>query len=192
MKPRSADELELAFSTEPIVGWRVWRVLRPIDRKLSALELAAELLEAEQRGEPRPVERLFRYRLRSLTQPVFWPPRTRLEARCNVERADGFAHGGGPDAYCECGLWALRCRDLAEHVLASYADSGVSLALGRLALWGRIVEQERGWRGQYAYPLDLTVLSGTGEMERDLREDYGIAVSLAREQDRTRRRRRAA
>jgi hypothetical protein len=35
------------------------------------------------------------------------------------------------------------------------------------------------------------VLSGTAEIERDLSEDYGIAVSLARE-DRTRRRRRAA
>ena len=74
-------ELELAFSTEPVVGWRLWRVAREIDRKISALDLAAELLEAERRGEVGVVERLFRYRLRSLTQPHLWPPRKPLESR---------------------------------------------------------------------------------------------------------------
>ena len=47
---------------------------------MSALDLALELREAERAGVERPAEALFDYRLRSLTQPEFWPMRSRMES----------------------------------------------------------------------------------------------------------------
>jgi hypothetical protein len=178
MRPQPLD-LELAFDTEPIVGWRVWRVERGIDRKLTALQLATELLEAERAGETRPVERLFEYRLRSLTQPGHWPPRRRLESRCHGrDGARSPAHEPGPQASCECGVWAFQSRESAEEILQRYAHSTSVLALGRALLWGRIIEQEKGWRAQYAYPVEVVIHGGTAEMANDLVEAYGVPVSL--------------
>jgi hypothetical protein len=174
----SLAELELAFSTQPIVGWRIWRVTRGIDRRMSTLQLANELLEAERRGEVRPVERLFRYRLRSLTQPGLWPPGRRLQSSCEREGVDDATHEAGPDAVCACGIWALRQRGGAERLMGSYRDSGGATALGRVALWGRIIEHENGWRGQFAYPLDVVVFNGTEEMARDIGDAYAVDVSL--------------
>jgi hypothetical protein len=178
------DQFELAFSTEPVVGWRVWRVLRPIDRKISAAELATELLAAERDGEREPVASLFRYRLRSLTQPVYWPVGAKLESTCELERGGTATHaGGGPHASCECGVWALRTRALALDVLGAYASSGVSVALGKVALWGRLIEHEKGWRGQYAYPLDTRVLHASAEAVRDLAEQYAVPVAILHSAD---------
>lgn len=186
------EELELAFSTDPVVGWRVWRVLRPIDRKMSAIELATELLAGEREGEDGQVEGLFRPRLRSLTQPVYWAPRTELESTCDLVRDGVPAHGGGPDSACECGVWALRTRESADEVFGAYADSGVPVAIGRVALWGRIIEHNRGWRGQFAYPLDLEAFGAAPAAVADLAEQYGVPAQLLTAADLERRGRRAA
>lgn len=44
-------------------------------------------------------------------------------------------------------------------------------AIGEVALWGRLVEHQNGWRAQFAYPGTLSVES----------EDERIASALARE-----------
>jgi hypothetical protein len=174
----SPSDLELAFSTDPLVGWRLWRVEREIDRKRSALELALELRDAERAGERNPVERLFRHRLRSLTQADLWPPRRRLESTCGLD-AGAAVHAAGPDPDCDCGVWALKMREHAFETLLGYAQSGRPLALGRISLWGRIVEGANGWRGQYAYPLDLELYGSDDATARDLAADYGVAVVVA-------------
>ena len=172
------DELEFAFSPDPIVGWRIWRVERGIDRKLSAFDLAAELREVEREGATLPVENLFRYRLRSLTQQALWPPGIRMEAACNAgEQAE--PHRPGPEPGCECGIWAYRSRRFAEETLLDYMYCGRALALGRIALWGRLIEQERGWRAQYGYPLAIEVYGGAAEVAEDLRLSYRVKAEPA-------------
>jgi hypothetical protein len=168
--------LELAFSTEPILGWRVWRVMRPVDRARGAHEMVAELLDAERGGQQERVEALFRHRLRSLTEQTFWPGRRRLDARC---RGGPVLHDAAPHADCTCGVWALRSRAAAVELATDYAYAAGLMALGQVALWGRIVEQERGWRGQYAYPQDLTVFGATDAVADELRRAYGITVACA-------------
>jgi hypothetical protein len=171
-------ELELVFSTDPVVGWRIWRAERAIDRTISALELALELREAEREGVERPAERLFHYRLRSLTQPSFWPPWARMESFCGAEqRLQTHPQSPGPEAQCECGVWAFRSRDLAERTLLDYAQSGRTLAVGRVTLWGRIIEQELGWRAQFGYPVELEVYGASDEIAADLALAYGIDAS---------------
>ena len=174
MRLQSA-ELELVFSTDPVVGWRIWRAERGIDRKISALELAHELREAEREGVERPAESLFHYRLRSLTQPSFWPLRARMESFCSAEqRLQTHPQSPGPEARCECGVWAFHSRDLAERTLLDYAQSGGTLAVGRVTLWGRIIEQELGWRAQFGYPVELEVYGASEEIAADLALAYGI------------------
>jgi hypothetical protein len=171
----SPRDLELAFATEPIVGWRVWRIERGVDRKVSAFELATELLEAERRGEPRPVEQLFRYRLRSLTQPETWPAGRAFLSACTL--AETQAHEP-PHASCECGVWALRSRESAVRVALAYRHSGTAIALGGVSLWGRILELERGWRAQYAYPISLALFGGNDEIARDVGEAYRVEAGV--------------
>lgn len=173
----SQPDLELAFSTDPVVGWRIWRVERRIDRKISALDLALELREAERAGVERPAEALFDYRLRSLSQPEFWPTRARLESLCGRESHLAHRYSAGPEADCECGIWAFRAYDLAERTLLDYAQSGRVLARGRVSLWGRIIEQEHGWRAQFAYPLEIDLYGAPEEVALDLAVAYGIEAS---------------
>ena len=170
-------DLELAFSTDPVVGWRVWRVERPVDRRMSALDLALELRDAERDGAERPAEALFHHRLRSLTQPEFWPTRTRMESICGEQGQSIHPYSAGPEADCECGVWAFRTYALAERKLLDYAHSGRALALGGVSLWGRIIEQELGWRAQFAYPLEVELYGASEKAAVDLGAAYGIEAT---------------
>ena len=166
-------ELEFAFSPEALVGWRAWRVARPIDREASALELATGLLAAERRGDPGSVEELFRLRLRSLTEPTFWPPGRRLEASCHAVPQEHEA----PSVGCECGVWAFRTSAAVEATVAAYRYCGAPIAFGRVALWGRVIEHELGWRGALAAPLDLFVCGSSEAATSELAAAYGVEAS---------------
>jgi hypothetical protein len=148
--------------TEPIVGWRLWQVRRHADG----------------------------YRLESLTwHHVAWPGRSRLEARCAVHRADAPARGH------ECGIHAFTTRELAEDLFRRYtgvrqrygqdngelppATPGRPIALGSVSLWGRVLEREKGYRAQYAYPYELFLISGNAEIARQLRDRYAVDVWAA-------------
>jgi hypothetical protein len=147
---------------DPIVGWRLWQV-RPHDDG---------------------------HRLESFTaHHVTWPACRRLEAGCSV-------HGShAPAAGHECGIYAFRTREHAEDLLRRYVGvrqrygrndelppapwPARPIALGRVSLWGRILEREHGFRAQYAYPYDVVVLGGDDEIVRALRRIYAIDVSTA-------------
>ena len=130
------------------------------------------------------------HRLESFTaHHVTWPARCRLEATCAV-------HGGfAPAREHECGIYALRTRELAEDLLRRYV--GVKqrygrddelpppprparpIALGSVSLWGRILEREHGFRAQYAYPYEIVLLGGDEAIARDLHSRYAIDVTRA-------------
>jgi hypothetical protein len=156
---------------EPLLGWRFWRVHRT-----------------------RTLAGLLRYRLcaaGALGQPKIWRPGEATVAVCS----DRSSRHEAPFPSHECGIYAYRDRDDAERKLVSmvvyereYAKaekdkpSTDTFALGQVQLWGRVIECELGWRGQYAYPYDVTVFSAS-TAARQVREDYSIDVSAASSRD---------
>jgi hypothetical protein len=92
--------------------------------------------------------------LRSVTHKGFaWTPGRPLRATCR---------GGGhpaPAEGCSCGIYG-------SADLASLREHGVclvpgALVVGRVALWGKVVADEHGYRGEYAYPATLLVVGET-------------------------------
>lgn len=76
-----------------------------------------------------------------------WQPRRAARAVCPLRRT----HGPVPGLDCRCGLHATREIDLLRRT----RDPAV---LGRVALWGRVVEHERGYRAELAYPQRLRLV----------------------------------
>ena len=65
-----------------------------------------------------------------------------------------------PDEGCRCGIYAA---STAAQAAASVTDPPrprgriVHRIIGRVSLWGTVVECERGWRAERAYPASLVV-----------------------------------
>jgi hypothetical protein len=120
---------------EPVRVWRVWYVL-PRERKL---------------------------RLRSLFFPLVWEPGRRVEAECMrrcLLRPWRRKQHEVPQERCECGIYATTTPSAAADYLRCVERTpaeAILYALGRVSLWGLVVECERGWRGLYAYPAALYV-----------------------------------
>jgi hypothetical protein len=144
----------------PVVAWRAWTVVRHEGR----------------------------FRLASVIARTLWLPDVPLEAEClRVGWRWPRKRHETPVVGCECGIYAS---DLATAV--SYAERETDLAasggvFGRVALWGTVLECERGWRGTYAYPWELVLPEAVwraperyplAEVALDL-TDYGAPVRLA-------------
>ena len=112
-----------------------------------------------------------------------WAPRTRFAASCERAAAAFWRTDPvhephrAPDAGCECGVYAFKRREDAELLACEKTGGGSVLALGRVSLWGRVVETERGFRAEFAYPYDLEVLGGPERLVRQLRAEYAVDVS---------------
>jgi hypothetical protein len=165
----------------PLVGWRLWLVVA--DGGYLWLE--------------------------SLLYAIRWSPRRALDARCvphrrcylcNQAEVDAALTHSAPDEACECGIYAAASPDtLAPYLDSTYpGGSAVERVLGRVRLWGKVVECERGWRGEHAYPDRIYVPcrppaehnpQNALEIAAGLR-DYGIPVSLLRLADDARPHRR--
>ena len=75
-----------------------------------------------------------------------WPPMRTAEARCKLARMHE-----APNPDCSCGLHGT----LEANVLRHAKSPAV---IGTVALWGRVVEHEFGYRGQFAYPQRLRLV----------------------------------
>jgi hypothetical protein len=105
-----------------------------------------------------------------------WPPRRPAEASCTRHRSHV-----RPELDCTCGLHAVESPD----ELRRTRDPAV---LGTVALWGRIVEHEHGFRAALAYPQRLRLLcylcftlwgsNGPGDCEVVVRHRRGRMVPL--------------
>lgn len=101
-----------------------------------------------------------------------------MEARCRCRL--GFARHDPPRARTRCGIYAVRERPLLDRLLASLPGPGLlPLAIGRVSLWGRVVENVDGWRAEFAYPYDLTLVGGDEATVQALRRSYLVDVTLA-------------
>jgi hypothetical protein len=90
--------------------------------------------------------------LRSVTRDDAWPPGTTMTARCDTHRGATV-----PSRGCRCGLYAAASpQDLAR---SGIFTNGVSV-IGAIAMWGTVVEHERGARSRLAYPARLRLVCG--------------------------------
>ena len=143
---------------EPVVGWRVW-------------------FTREDQG---------RARLRSLFHDLCWPVREPLAAAClrrrlPLRRRDHPA----PAASCQCGIYAASLERVASYLEPGWPRERSDPVVGRVSLWGTVVECEQGWRASLAYPerLYVPMLEASGHESRAARvaldlTDYGVPVNL--------------
>ena len=100
-----------------------------------------------------------------------WFPRRPYRATCRRIELPGpeqLAQHPSPVPDCTCGIYASS--SLRTLVTSTPSMPAVS-AVGTVALWGRVMEHERGWRAEFAYPDRLTLVcviclqegSGAGE-----------------------------
>jgi hypothetical protein len=156
---------------EPVLGWRVW--------SLSVAEGPA--------------------RLASHVSPTVWPPGRELVATCEAQRRElrrpwrlrPTGHPA-PAPRCTCGVHAMA----AVGHLSTYLPPAsrpyawmrplVHNVIGRVALWGDVVEGSRGWRAACGYPNELWLpqfdvdrkeVAGSGAFAIDL-ADYGVPVHV--------------
>lgn len=118
---------------EPITAWRVWRVV----------EQAGELL------------------LASVVKRTVWRPGEPLVAECLDHRpfVDWVRRRPvheAPQERCECGIYAATL-DYASRYLNDALPDALTRVVGRVALWGTVVECEHGYRASHAYPVELFV-----------------------------------
>lgn len=78
-----------------------------------------------------------------------WAAGRETVARCE--------HGhAAPDLACSCGIHAARePAAVLSYLRGRDEPRTVARVLGRVLLWGNVVEHEGGWRAERAYPLDL-------------------------------------
>jgi hypothetical protein len=133
--------MELASSApdyvEPVVGWRCW---------------AAAWVEGELR----------------LCSPIYetvWPVRDRVHAECRAGTKRWFsrqtpATHTAPSDGCRCGVYGVDDPTRAVSFVRGQGSSAVpgdvvETVLGKVLLWGSVVECDHGWRSEYAYPAAL-------------------------------------
>jgi hypothetical protein len=106
-----------------------------------------------------------------------WVPRVAFAATCAGHRA--------PAGVCACGIYALTTRETALE-WARWAQSALPnpIVIGRVQLWGRVLQHSAGYRAELAYPYELEVLAGAaldeaeaGHVGRRLRGAYLVDLA---------------
>jgi hypothetical protein len=108
--------------------------------------------------------------LMSTFMTSIWPAGAAMKACCGSDTA-GLRHG----------IHAFADRGQAEEYFDDQSRGKTTPhVLGKVALWGRVVIHERGYRAQFAYPQTLLVprcyANPRSDIVRDLRRAYGIEV----------------
>lgn len=87
--------------------------------------------------------------LKAVGSDQLWVPRQALKAKCTSKKAHK-----APVMDCNCGAWAFKSLE----ILLKAADTYKPQVIGQVALWGRVVETENGYRAEQAYPHELWLL----------------------------------
>jgi hypothetical protein len=122
---------------EPVEAWRVWRVAMREGRVV----------------------------LQSLFAGAIWEPGVPLSASCTGGHRSRWMpwrkrlnEHPAPELDCRCGIYGVQSVAAAR----SYLETPPLLSrddrvIGRVALWGDVVEGPFGWRASQAYPVELFV-----------------------------------
>lgn len=109
------------------------------------------------------------YFLADVNNTTVWLPCEKLEARCAF-----YDSHIAPMSSCSCGIYALK-----DGVTHEYNQANAFV--GEVYLWGRILEFEKGYRVQYAYPKSIGVCAYTKPRLNSLIEyvawKYGVPTN---------------
>lgn len=121
-----------------------------------------------------------RPKISSIGYPCAWPQGEAMRAECGKRDGCSPAPGEG----CDCGIHALKN---LEAVLEDVPKPLFPpLVLGRVALWGRVIVGSRGWRAEFAYPVNLIVTERWPwrfRKREELEKSYGVPVAKLRWSD---------
>lgn len=162
------EEMVVSDYSTPIVGWRLWSMGYDKDDGLKPYLSSIWQSARWPRHEP-----MVAHCLQVDTTNMHWMARWKLPKLCCVH---------SPTQRCKCGVYA--CSDpTAVHVEPS---RDVSLLVGRVALWGKVVRHERGYRAQYGYPVSIglgesgsLLCSSAWDTVEFLADSYGCAMDNA-------------
>jgi hypothetical protein len=106
------------------------------------------------------------YNLGSVVKRTLWPAGEALAAECLGRRLFPWPRRKGrhdaPEAGCQCGIYAAALERVGQYV-AEAPCRGVARVLGQVALWGTVIECERGFRASHAYPTRIYVPADVGD-----------------------------
>jgi hypothetical protein len=130
---QTGDVTRALTQAAPVIGWRVWIVTATTDG----------------------------LRLGSVLHDQVWAPGTTALARCQRHEslfAEPLPPHQAPSPVCGCGFHAARDPvDALSYLQGRDEAATICRLLGEVALWGRIVQTEGGWRAAAAYPARLYV-----------------------------------
>jgi hypothetical protein len=130
--------------------------------------------------------------LRSVIFNDLWRPHEEQVARCRRNRLWRLLHWRSrnhhaPDECCNCGIYAAGPELLRPYLTDVGHDKQHVWVVGRIAIWGSLVECERGFKAERVYPERLYVvpstLYGRKRAQRALEvafslRDYGVPVEV--------------
>jgi hypothetical protein len=140
----------------PLLGWRAWRLWVPPPGSGTCPAFSSVIL-----GTP-------------------WAPRRRFSAEHSFDlgaRCRGLLELG-----CSCGVYAFK--DLAEafiyltNVRDRLLGMSADVALGTVSLWGKVVECERGYKAQYAYPHHIYLPASLARFVPEISSVFGVAAGI--------------
>lgn len=140
---------------EPVLGWRVWRVWAPAGLESSPI-LSSVILDTP------------------------WTPRRKVTAEHSLDLSSNCS--GLLESGCSCGVYAFVDPHEAFAYLVKMRDRlqslSVEVSLGTVSLWGRVVECERGFKAQYAYPHHIYLPGRIARLMPDVASAFGIPVGV--------------
>jgi hypothetical protein len=143
----------LYFGLEPILAWRAW----VLDTSGSRPELS------------------------SIVYRTPWPAREPLRSTCE---AGGCLAARWPAHRHTCGIHAFKERAGAEDFPSSWERLRFGPAahdeyvIGRVSLWGHVVEHEAGYRAELAYPYELVLSLRHARYAHALASAYAVDVTV--------------
>jgi hypothetical protein len=139
-------------------GWRAWGI-----RKAES-EAGMPLLQSINGG----------HTAQAKVEKPFWQPRVPMEAIC--VRHDHEV----PDERCECGLYSAKTLDhlMTMRHYYRYDPAKMFKVIGKVALWGKVIEGTQGWKATYGYPSELYLPFEAWHLHNDLHDAYGCPIYL--------------
>ena len=155
--PATSDStLVVPDQVECDYGWRAWEV-KP-EWPSGGVPILASVFRKEQ----------------------FWVPGAPMVARCDKAKP-GKEHEI-PHEPCTCGLYAAKTREhLGTMPYQKYdaEKTGKYRVIGKVKLWGKVIEGHLGWRAEMGYPEKLYVpFEIAMTLATPLAQAYGVEVEL--------------
>lgn len=104
--------------------------------------------------------------LKALGMSGVWTPKKITAAECLNK-----ANHACPSSACSCGYWSFKTLENLTEVLSGYTNS--VQVIGSVEVWGKVIDCEKGFRSEFAYPKELWLLDNEYEFLGPL---YGVPI----------------